>query len=146
MTPWRCPTRPHLSVQIVFCGVGAGKVGHVWGSCAARHTNNPVLCDVRRGDAMMHSPLVSCLLTFWKSKMLKKHIRKADCQLEPREVRILHVHLIGTRIPADFQFYTMSLTGIRLFPQINKVLTLTVETFCESMFIVEPTKVCQLCC
>jgi hypothetical protein len=40
----------------------------------------------------------------------------------------------------------MILTGICLFLHANEVLKLTVDKFCEAMFIVQPTKVLQLCC
>jgi hypothetical protein len=138
-----CSGPYHTQTACTDC-MNAPKQGAIWGSCEA-HANNPVLCDVRRGDVLTYSPLVA-RLSFWKSKMLKQHVRKGNCQLEPREVRILRTHLVGTRKRYDFQFYVMILTGIRLFLRADEVLKLTVDKFCETMSIVEPTKVLQLCC
>jgi hypothetical protein len=161
---WHCPTNvkdvssclKELTILHDSCGgpyrtqtactdfINAPKQGGIWGSCEA-HANNPVLCDIRRGDVLTYSPLVA-RMTFWKAKMLKQHVHKGNCQLEPREVRILRTHLVGTRNPFDFQFYVMILTGICLFMRADEVLELTVEKFCEAMFIVQPTKVLQLVC
>jgi hypothetical protein len=95
--------RPYRTQMACSDCINAGKQGAIWGSCEA-HTNNPVLCDVHRGDVLTYYPLVVRMI-FWKAKVLRQHVRKkGNCQLEPREVRILRTHLVGTRIPFDFQF------------------------------------------